>query len=140
MFGFATGRSEEITHHGTNVSAFALDPTGTILVTGSADGLVRAGPLSGGEPHLMYGHQEDVQSIAVSPDGRWIASGGNDETIRLWPMPDFSEPPLHAWSRERLLGKLRSLTNLRVVPDPGSSTGHALEPGPFPGWKTVPTW
>ena len=69
--------------HGTRVSAFALDPTGTILATGDADGLVRVGPLSGGAPHLFYGHSQQVTSIDVSEDGRWIASASDDETIRL---------------------------------------------------------
>jgi hypothetical protein len=35
---------------------------------------------------------------------------------------------------------LRSWTNLRVVPDPASSTGWKLEVGPFPGWAKSPAW
>ena len=38
------------------------------------------------------------------------------------------------------LAKVKSLKNLRAVPDPSSDTGWKLEVGPFPGWKTVPTW
>jgi hypothetical protein len=38
------------------------------------------------------------------------------------------------------MAKLDSLTNLRVVPDPSSSTGWTLDFGPFPGWEDVPTW
>jgi hypothetical protein len=37
-----------------------------------------------------------------------------------------------------LLAKLRSLTNLRAVPDP--DTGWKVEIGPFPGWAEVPEW
>jgi WD40 repeat protein len=139
-FDLASGESREITWHGSRVSAFALDSTGTILATGDADGLVRVGPLAGGEPHLFYGHIQKVSSIEVSPDGRWIASASDDETIRLWPMPDVSKPPLHTRPYEELLAKLRSFTNLRVVADPESATGYRLEPGPFHGWKDVPTW
>jgi hypothetical protein len=36
--------------------------------------------------------------------------------------------------------KLRSLTNARVVPDEGSSTGYRIDYLPFPGWETVPEW
>jgi WD40 repeat protein len=64
-------------------SRFALDPTATIAVTGSDDGTVRAGPVTGEEPHLFYGHKGTVYAVAVSPDGRWIASGGQDGTQRL---------------------------------------------------------
>ena len=48
--------------------------------------------------------------------------------------------PLHTLPYEELLAKLRSLTNLRVVPDLGSPTGYRVEPGPFPGWAEPPKW
>jgi WD40 repeat protein len=70
----------------------------------------------------------------------WIASGSEDGTIRLWPMPDLSKPPLHTLPHNALLAKLKSLTNVRAVRDPSSHTGWKLEMGSFPGWKDVPTW
>jgi len=57
-------------------------------------------------------------------------SGG---TIRLWPMPDLSKPPLHTLPRQELIAKLKSLTNLRVVRDEESPTGWKLTHDPFPG-------
>ena len=36
--------------------------------------------------------------------------------------------------------KLKTLTNIRVVRDPESTTGWTLTHDPFPGWETVPTW
>jgi WD40 repeat protein len=117
---------------------FTLGPTGNTLITGAYDGLVRVGTLAGEEPHLLYGHSGAVLSVAVSPDGKWIASASADDTIRLWPMPEG--PPLHTLPYESLLTKLRSLTNLRVAPDPASRTGYKLEPGLFPGWATAPEW
>ena len=138
IFDLVAGTFREVTSHGKRLASFALDPTGSTLVTGGADGLVRVGPLSGGEPHLLYGHTRVVTGLAVSPDGKWVASGAYDGTIRLWPIP--AGRPLHTLPYEELLTKLRSLTNLRVVPDPGSATGYKLEPGPFPGWANVPEW
>jgi WD40 repeat protein len=88
-------------------------------------------------PHLLFGHELGVASAAVSPDGKWIASAG-DGTIRLWPMPEGT--PLHTLPYEELLAKLRSLTNVRLVPDESSETGYRVEIGPFPGWKKFPTW
>jgi WD40 repeat protein len=139
-FDLSTRATREIPSHGNRVGCFALDARGTTLVTGSMDGVVRVGPLTGEEPHLLYGHTGPVSSVAVSPDGRWIASGTDDGTIRLWPMPDLSKPPLHTLPHEELLAKLKSLTNLRAVRDPASDTGWKIEIGPFPGWKDVPTW
>ena len=63
-----------------------------------------------------------------------------DTTVRLWPMPDLSRPPLHTLPREELIAKLKTLTNLRVVRDEDSPTGWKLTHDPFPGWETVPTW
>ncbi len=90
-------------------------------------------------PHRLCCHAAAVGTISISPDGRWIASAAGGE-ILLWPMPDLSKPPLHTLSRDELLAKLRSLTNLQVVEDPTSPTGYKLDIGPFPGWRAVPTW
>ena len=94
----------------------------------------------GDEPHILAGHAGKVDRLAISPDLRWIASTGEDNTLRLWPMPDLDEPPLHALPHDELMAKLKSLTNLRAVRDDKSATGWAIELGPFPGWKDLPTW
>jgi len=94
----------------------------------------------GGEPHLLPGQESEIWNITVSPDGRWIATGGADSTIRLWPIPDLSKPPLHTLPRDELIAKLKTLTNLRVLRGKGSSAGWKVEVGPFPGWETVPEW
>ena len=140
VFDLGSGTTREIASHGNRVGSVALDPSGTILVTGDRDGVIRVGPLTGEEPHLLFGHTGKVLSVAVSPDGRRIASSGADGTIRLWEMPDLAKPPLHTLPHDELVAKLRSLTNLRAVRDPASDTGYTIEIGPFPGWADVPTW
>jgi WD40 repeat protein len=116
----------------------AIDSSGTTAVTGDKDGVVRVGPVEGGEPHLLLGHTEEVYSVAVSPDGAWVAAAALDGTIRLWPMPDVAKPPFHTLPHEELLDRLRAFTNLRAVPDEASPTGYKVEVGPFPGWEDVP--
>jgi len=136
----ATGRSRYLPAWGLATCALALDPSGGVLLSGDYFGVLRAGTVTGGEPHLLFGHRGFIHQVAATPDGRQVVSAGNDGTIRLWPMPDLSRPPLHTLPREDLLAKLRAFTNLRVVVDPTSRTGYALESEPFPGWSEPPTW
>jgi WD40 repeat protein len=140
LFDLVAGTSHRITTHGDRLShAAALDPSGRLLVTGNVDGIVRVGPLTDEEPHLLIGHEEMITTVAISSDGRWIASA-SDRSVRLWPMPDVTKPPLHTLAHDKLLGRLDTCTNLRAVRDETSSTGWALEVGPFPGWDAVPEW
>lgn len=133
-----TGSERLISTHGDHVQLIALDPTGRQLLTGDLDGLVRAGPVTGEEPHLLYGHTKEVSGLAVSPDGQWIASADWNGSIWLWPMPQG--PPLNTLPPDALLAKLRTLTNLRVVADPASASGYKVDIGPFPGWAKRPEW
>ncbi len=136
-----TDTTSRIATHGDLPVTSAIAPSGRWIATGGyRDRLVRVGPASGEEPHILFGHERTITKVAFSPDGRWIASGGYDLTVRLWPMPDLSKPPLHTLPRDELIAKLKTLTNLRVVRDEASPTGWKLTHDPFPGWETVPTW
>lgn len=114
---------------------------GPLLASASADGIlvVRASRVSEREAHLFPGKFVNVL-LAISPDLKWLASASGDKTLRLWPMPDLDQPPLHTLPRDELLAKLRSLTNLRAVRDAKSATGGSIELGPFPGWRNIPAW
>ncbi len=140
LLDLVTGMRRVLPTHGARLThAVALDVTGQRLVLGDASGVVRVGGVTGEEPHLLLGHDDPVTDVAVSPDGRWIASAAGSE-IRLWPMPDVSQPPFHTLPYDALMAKLRALTNVQVVEDAAAATGYKLDIGPFPGWKDVPTW
>ena len=135
-----SGSKTLLESHGDRLWDVEIDSSGTFVVTGDKDGIVRVGPVTGAEPHVLFGHEKWIWKVDIDPQGRWIASASGDGTIRLWPMPDLSKPPLHTLPREELIAKLKTLTNLRVVRDPESATGWKLTHDPFPGWETVPTW
>ena len=139
LFDLKANASRRITTHGARVQSGMLSPSGRVVVTGGEDGVVRVGPVTGEEPHLLIGHRGPVVGLAISPDERWIASS-SDEAISIWPMPDVTRPPLHTLPYAGLLARLDALTNLRVVRDSASATGWKLDIGPFPGWQDVPTW
>jgi len=132
--------AEYLGSHGGEVLSMALSTEGDILVTGDSNGIVRVGRPDGLQPHLLLGHAGPIRAVAVSIDRRWIGSGSDDNTLRLWPMPDLDKAPLHTLPQDELVAKLKSLTNLRAVRDPESSTGWSITIGPFPGWSEVPAW
>jgi WD40 repeat protein len=140
LLDLQSGQLRDLSEHGEQAHLIALDHTGSVVVTGDAEGRLRVAPAGGGGPHLLLGHEGGVTSVAIDPEGRWIASGGFDGTIRVWPMPDLSQPPLHTLPREELVAKLKSLTNLRLVRDADLEAGWRLTHDPFPGWRNVPSW
>jgi len=135
-----TGEVRELPAFGEGSHSFVIDSSGTVLATCDDDGIIQVGRVSEEGPHLLLGHEGAVTDLAISPDGRWVASRGQDHTLRLWPVPDLDQPALHTLPHDELIAKLKSLTNLRAVRDPESSTGWSIELGPFPGWDDVPTW
>ncbi len=140
LHDFRTGEVRRLWFPGGQTRWMSLGPEATIWAGTYEDGIIWVGRTDGDEVHLLAGHEGPVRHLAISPDCKWIASAGEDNTIRLWPMPDLSKPPLHTLPHGDLIAKLHSLTNLRVVRDEESSTGWKVDVGPFPGWAEVPEW
>jgi len=140
LLDLETGQVRELAAFGEGSIEFVIDRSGTVVATSDEDGIIQVGRVSGEALHLLLGHEGAISNLALSPDGRWVASRGEDSTLRLWPVPDLDQPPLHTLPHDELIAKLQSLTNFRAVRDPESSTGWSIELGPFPGWEEVPTW
>ena len=67
LLDLAGRTSRQITTHGSRLQRSRLSPSGRIIVTGGADGVVRVGPVTGEEPHLLLGHKGPVLSSRSPP-------------------------------------------------------------------------
>jgi WD40 repeat protein len=71
-----------------DASSIAFSPDGTILATGSADGMLRLWQVETGDLLVeLDGHADYLTGLAFSPDGELIASSSNDGTVILWGIP-----------------------------------------------------
>ena len=78
-------RVQVLSGHPGIVYAVAWGPTGTVLVSGGSDGMLRWWDRHSGEClRVCRAHQGTVQRLQVSPDGNWLASCGDDGAIHIW--------------------------------------------------------
>ena len=64
---------------------FRFVPTGTRLVSGDRDGIVRVWSVDdGSEVVALLGHVGRITGVGVSPDGRTIVSGGAIGDVKFW--------------------------------------------------------
>ncbi len=139
IYDLENGDYEVLPNHGV-ATVVALDPSESILASGDWQGVIRVGPITGEEPHLLLGHVGPVYSLDFSPDGLWLVSSGADGSVRIWPVPDVTKVPIHTLPQDDLLAFLKRLTNFRAVEDPESETGYSIDYDPFPGWADYPDW
>jgi WD40 repeat protein len=67
------------------VYALAWSPTGTMLISGDSDGMLRWWDFERGKcVQTRQAHQGTVQALKRSPDGRSLASCGDDGAINIW--------------------------------------------------------
>jgi WD40 repeat protein len=89
------------------VQALAWSPSGTQLLSGGSDGMLRWWDLQHGEcVQVRKAHQGAVQSLKLSQDGRLLTSCGDDGAIQVW--------ELESGERVRMLRRDRPYERLDI--------------------------
>lgn len=74
-----------LTAHSSWVTAVAIAPSHSMLVSGSLDDTIRLWHLAKGELlATLPGHRRGVNALTISPDGNILLSGGDDYTVKAW--------------------------------------------------------
>jgi WD40 repeat protein/DNA-binding SARP family transcriptional activator len=75
----------ELRGHEAPVQTLSFSPHGSLLATGSKDGMVRLWDITNRQTiRVLHGHQDVVRTAVFSPDGAVLVTSGHDFTIRLW--------------------------------------------------------
>ncbi|ERN16019.1 hypothetical protein AMTRI_Chr11g94720 [Amborella trichopoda] len=71
--------------HKESVYALAMNDTGTLLVSGGTEKVVRVwDPRSGSKKMKLRGHTDNIRALLLDSTGRLCLSGSSDSMIRLW--------------------------------------------------------
>ena len=73
-----------LTGHEGPVTALAIAPDGSWLVTGGFDYTARIWDAVTGEQRAVLADEMSVITVAVAPDGSWLATGGVEGAVRIW--------------------------------------------------------
>ncbi|CAJ1961000.1 unnamed protein product [Sphenostylis stenocarpa] len=71
--------------HKDSVYALAMNESGTILVSGGTEKVVRVWDTRSGSKTLkLRGHTDNIRALLLDSSGRYCLSGSSDSMIRLW--------------------------------------------------------
>ncbi|CAH9094964.1 unnamed protein product [Cuscuta europaea] len=71
--------------HKESVYALAMNETGTLLVSGGTEKVIRVwDPRTGSKTMKLRGHTDNIRALLLDSTGRFCLSGSSDSMIRLW--------------------------------------------------------
>ena len=80
------------------IRSLSFSADGSVLASGSADGLIELWKSDSGTKIRTLGHSGDIRSLAFCPDGSVLASGSSDTKIKLWDLVSGAERTLQGHS------------------------------------------
>jgi len=102
--------------HDGGVSAMAVAPDGTFVITGGGDGTLKFwNPATLKEQRVLTGDIGAVESLALGPTGKWVATctirlSASDMGVQLWDLTTGNEG-------KRLRGPTDNISGVAVSPD-----------------------
>ncbi|XP_070502999.1 WD repeat, SAM and U-box domain-containing protein 1-like [Chironomus tepperi] len=72
------------TAHGSSVTSVKFNATGTLLVSGSLDRLIKIWDMQGNCLKTLDEHARYVNCVAINADSTILASGSNDKQVHIW--------------------------------------------------------
>ncbi|XP_067928731.1 WD repeat-containing protein 48-like [Watersipora subatra] len=80
-----TVTTSSLTGSKDSIYSLAMNPTGTVIVSGSAENVLRVwDPRTCQKQMKLKGHTDNIKAIVLNHDGTQCISGSSDGTIRLW--------------------------------------------------------
>ncbi|CAH8586002.1 unnamed protein product [Dicrocoelium dendriticum] len=80
-----TVTTSSFTDRKDSIYSLALNPSGTVLVSGSPDKLIRVwDPRACHKLFQLRGHSGNVRALVVRNDGQEVVSSSSDGTVRVW--------------------------------------------------------
>jgi WD40 repeat protein len=78
--------------HDTKVTALALSPDGSKLVSGDENGALKVWDIKSGKClATIEAHDKAISQVAVSPNGKgFVSLGGDRGTVKVWSMASFA--------------------------------------------------
>lgn len=86
------GESQELRHHGQQISALAFSSDGSLLASASEDRRIGVWDLPSGKlRRSLSGHTDRIPALAFQPGTQLLVSAGWDTTARIWDL-DSGDP------------------------------------------------
>jgi len=92
-----SNRESVLRGHTGAITGLAARGKGTMLISASLDGSLRAWDLVGDEESSpLAGHAGAALAVAFSPDCKIVATGGSDAALKLWDVPALKDKTLRS--------------------------------------------